>query len=104
MELAKVGSVVWARYSTYPEWPSVVVHERERAFISDALPKTPEGSVLVRFLNDGQYAMVPITRLRKFEEHIQETEEKSNSKEFRTKLKGAVEAAIAYLNNKTQAI
>lgn len=85
------GTLVWAKYARYPLWPAVVVHERELAFIRGVLPQLRPGSVLVRFLHDGDYAAVPRAQLQLY------GDVKPNRSSRTPSVRGAVDAATLWI-------
>lgn len=85
------GAVVWAKCGRYPYWPAVVVHEREIAFIQGSVPQQRPGYVLVRFLNDGDYASVPATLIKVF------TYDKLKRTIRSLSMQGAIDSAILWI-------
>jgi hypothetical protein len=77
-EVKEIGDLVWVKYSSYPWWPATVCPESDCP--PDVRKKKKDGSVLVVFLGQPQYAWVDKSNIRPFEVHFAEFQEKCKNK------------------------
>jgi len=83
----KVGSIVWAKFSSYPYWPAQVVDENEIKQYEKLPKKNNPKSVLVRFYSSNDLSFIPPHSIIDYAKNRNRFKRKSQS----NKLKKSIE-------------
>jgi len=93
----EIGSIVWAKFSSYPHWPAQIVDEYDIVQYEKLPIKNKPYSRLVRFFGSNDLSFIPPNKIVDYSENKKRFTRKSQSK----KLSKAIEECEIALGNKT---